>query len=105
MYFCKANKRISIQKSWPMFLLCLMLSSIANSQSASPISQPIPVQFPCLSRDQKEAIEVEFEQNESCHAELAKLSAMEPEPSFWKTTGLYIILGLAVGFAAGAAVR
>lgn len=56
----------------------------------------------CLSRADKEKIGICFEENESCHAELADVSK-ETVPSSSLAYG--VILGIALGFVGASQMR
>lgn len=58
--------------------------------------------FRCLTREQKEKIEICFEENEVCHAELATTATSAPsQESFW----VLLIMTGAIGFVGGLAAR
>lgn len=55
-----------------------------------------PIQYEELSRKQKEKIEICFEENSQCHADLARLSVEPPASS--KGIGFGILGGFVLGF-------
>lgn len=105
----KKKKKWLTQIFLPWSIVCLILNSTANSQPTSPTSSlkpPAPILFPCLTRAEKERIEIAFEENDACHAALAATTAPQPEPtSSWRKDALWILGGLAAGLYIGSRIR
>jgi len=95
--------RILLLKRMALVTLSLMLfSSKTLALELSP--KKSDTLFDCLSRDQKEKIQVCFEQNASCHDALAKTVSVEKPPSV-QIFGLAILIGFAAGMMAATQIR
>lgn len=63
------------------------------------LRDPAKYDFSCLSRGQKQLIEICFEQNDACHATLKKMTPSPVEPSKWENYVVAILGGMVVGAA------
>ena len=71
-----------------------MLSLMTLSTSASDLPKP---DYSCLTRPQKEKIEVAFEQNDQCHKSLANVKSIVADEMDWVSMGLALVIGMAGG--------
>ena len=65
--------------------------------SSTPILAASPSDYTCLTREEQEKIAVTFDENEACHADLAKLTQPEPASPSWEKYALIFVGGIAVG--------
>lgn len=62
-----------------------------------PPDPPKPIDLSCLSRPEKEAIDVCFKQNADCHLALSKAETPPAPVSSWTKIGLYVLAGVVTG--------
>lgn len=84
-------------------LLTLSLSPCSIRASASEINLHPSNEISCLTREQKEQIEVCFEENLSCHQALN--STMGPPKPSWELIALGIAAGMVTGLVIDAQIH
>jgi hypothetical protein len=60
---------------------------------------PAKYDFSCLTRGQKQLIEVCFEQNDNCHKTLEKMTPAPADPPKWENYVVVLLGGMIVGAA------
>ena len=79
----------------------LILTVISNETSALEVTS---LDFHCLTRDQKEKIEICFEQADACQKEIDKITKPGPAPT-WVLALMTGVLGAVGGFMIRGAVK
>lgn len=85
-----------------------MLSTLLFQKlSAEPIKlQTATTASECLTRDQKEKIEICFEENAACHESLSKVKLnTDPEKSSLRTILISVLGGIVLGLALDSQLR
>lgn len=88
--------RTSLPKLKVLPMLLSMLISLSVS-AEEPTVLP-KLNFNCLSRSEKEYIDISLQENEACHALMMKATEPPPNIETWKEAALYVGAGLLAGF-------
>ncbi len=85
--------------------LFLMLNLSFSCQKNLAEVNLVPSSFACLSRPQKEAIDICFKQNESCHAALVTAITAPAPVGEWQWISIAVLGGLAGGLVLAQQLR
>jgi hypothetical protein len=75
-----------------------MLALMLISPSAFPLDEIPKPDFSCLTREQKEYIDISIRNDISCHAQLEKCNTPPPNIQTWQEVALYTGAGILLGF-------